>query len=188
MIQRALLFLLVVATVDLSARTGDLFAKEFRAGTSTIDVTPTSLPVIQNGYFTQQLAAKVNDRLFARSLVLDDGETRLVVCVVDTCMMPRELLDKAKLLARETTGIPTDRMLISATHTHRRQPRWGAWEPASTSHTPPGCRAESRTASPKPPKTSHRPASAGPSPTIGSTPTAAVGSPGPTGCWLILSA
>lgn len=33
-------------------------------------------------------------------------------------MMPRELLDEAKELARKETGIPTDRILISATHTH----------------------------------------------------------------------
>jgi hypothetical protein len=33
-------------------------------------------------------------------------------------MMPRELLDQAKELARQRTNIPSDRMLISATHTH----------------------------------------------------------------------
>jgi len=32
--------------------------------------------------------------------------------------MPRDLLDQAKELARRSTGIPTDHMLISATHTH----------------------------------------------------------------------
>jgi len=33
-------------------------------------------------------------------------------------MMPRELLDRAKEMASRKTGIPTARMLISATHTH----------------------------------------------------------------------
>ena len=33
-------------------------------------------------------------------LVLDDGATRLAIVVVDSCMMPRELIDAAKELAR----------------------------------------------------------------------------------------
>ena len=40
--------------------------------------------------------------------------------------MPRELLDRAKALASEKTGIPTERMLISATHTHSAPAAMGA--------------------------------------------------------------
>src|SRR5262249_49606312 len=49
---------------------------------------------------------------------LDDGTTRIAIVVVDSCMLPRELLDEAKARAAKITGIPTDHMLISATHTH----------------------------------------------------------------------
>ena len=41
-------------------------------------------------------------------------------------MMPRELLDRAKEMARDKTGIPTDRILISATHTHSAPAAMGA--------------------------------------------------------------
>ena len=41
-------------------------------------------------------------------------------------MMPRDLLDRAKEMARERTGIPTDRMLIAATHTHSAPAAMGA--------------------------------------------------------------
>ena len=41
-------------------------------------------------------------------------------------MMPRELIDRAKAIAREKTGIPTERMLISATHTHSAPSTMGA--------------------------------------------------------------
>jgi hypothetical protein len=41
-------------------------------------------------------------------------------------MMPRELLDRAKELAQKTTGIPPDRILISATHTHSAPAAMGA--------------------------------------------------------------
>jgi hypothetical protein len=97
-----------------------------RAGAAAIDVSPRNFPVLINGGFLQSTATKINDRLFARCLVLDDGKTRLAIVVVDSCMMPRELLDRAKEMARAKTGIPTDRILISATHTHSAPAAMGA--------------------------------------------------------------
>src|ERR1041385_866923 len=99
---------------------GSLFAadKVFRAGAYAIDITPTNFPVIVNAMFTERTAARAQDPLHARCLVLDDGTNRIALAVVDTCMLPRDLIDRAKKLARGQTGIPADRMLISATHTH----------------------------------------------------------------------
>jgi hypothetical protein len=98
----------------------------FRAGAAAVDVSPRSLPVRVNGGFLEVKADAVRDPLFARALVLDDGASKVAVVVVDSCMMPRELLDRAKALAREATGIPTDRMLISVTHTHSAPAAMGA--------------------------------------------------------------
>ena len=91
---------------------------EFRAGATVVDVTPQTLPVLVNGGMTSRSISEISTRLYARGLALSDGNTTLVIVVVDSCMMPRPLLDKAKQLASLKTGIPTDRMLISATHTH----------------------------------------------------------------------
>jgi len=101
----------------LSAST-PLTAASFRAGAYAVDISPTGFPVRVNAMFTERSADKVVDPLFAKALALDDGTTRLVLCVVDTCMMPRDLIDRAKAEASRTTGIPTQRMLVSATHTH----------------------------------------------------------------------
>ena len=90
----------------------------FRAGAHAVDIAPTGFPVRVNAMFTERSADKVVDPLFAKALALDDGTTRLVLCVVDTCMMPRDLIDRAKADASKATGIPTERMLVSATHTH----------------------------------------------------------------------
>lgn len=89
-----------------------------RAGAFAMDVTPTHFPISVNGNMADVLAKSVHDPLHARCLVLDDGKTKLALVVVDSCMLPRELLDKAKELAKAKTGIPTSNILISATHTH----------------------------------------------------------------------
>ena len=89
-----------------------------RAGAARVDVTPTHFPVISNCMFLERLADKAHSPLHAKALVLEAGGIRLAIVVVDSCMMPRELLDKAKDLARVKTGIPVERILISATHTH----------------------------------------------------------------------
>ncbi len=101
-------------------------ANRFRAGAWAIDITPAKLPVLVNGGFLQSRATRINDPTRARCLVLDDGTTRLAIVVVDICMMPRDLIDRAKELAREKTGIPTARMLVSATHTHSAPAAMGA--------------------------------------------------------------
>ena len=90
----------------------------FRAGAAAISIAPTNFPVIVNGGFLEKTATNVTDALNARALAMDDGNTRIVICVVDTCMMPRQLIDQAKELASQKTGLATERMLVSATHTH----------------------------------------------------------------------
>ena len=89
-----------------------------RAGAYAMDVTPEKFPVSVNGGMRDRQATGAHDPLHARCLVLDDGRTRLAIAVVDSCMIPRDILDTAKEWASKATGIPTENMLISATHTH----------------------------------------------------------------------
>jgi hypothetical protein len=89
-----------------------------RAGTARMDISPREFPVIVNGGMLERSADRVVDPLHARALVLDDGTETIAIVVVDSCMMPRSLLDEAKRVAEEATGIAEERMLISATHTH----------------------------------------------------------------------
>jgi hypothetical protein len=90
----------------------------FRAGAFAMDITPEKFPVSVNGGFADRKAKSAHDPLHARCLVLDDGKTKLAIVVVDSCMIPRELMDEAKKLAAKKTGIPATNILISATHTH----------------------------------------------------------------------
>src|SRR5262245_63546160 len=93
-------------------------AAEFRAGAAALDITPTNLPIRTAGNLTLTVVTNIHDSLHTRALVLDDGSTRLVIAVVDSCMISREDLDQAKAAASRETGIPVENMLVSATHTH----------------------------------------------------------------------
>ncbi len=97
--------------------TKDAFA-ELKAGAAVVDVTPEQFPVFVNGGMRSRSADKVNTPVNARAIVLDDGQDRLGIVVVDSCMMPRPLLDEAKELAAQRTKIQPDHMLISASHSH----------------------------------------------------------------------
>jgi hypothetical protein len=91
---------------------------ELRAGAAVVDATPTEFPVIVNGGMTQREAAAAVTPINVRAVAVDDGKTRLAILVVDSCMMPRALLDEAKRLAERRTGVRADRIFISATHSH----------------------------------------------------------------------
>ncbi len=91
---------------------------DLKAGAAIVDITPDKLPVQINGGMTAATATKIVTRIHARAIMLDDGRERLAIVVADSCMMPRPLLDEAKLLASRKSKIKPDRILISATHTH----------------------------------------------------------------------
>ncbi|VTS01432.1 LamG domain-containing protein [Tuwongella immobilis] len=98
--------------------TASVFAAPFEVGAAIIDVTPERFPVAVNCSFTQRLESKISDPLHARCLILQQGSTRILLMVVDNCMMPREFLDLVKQQIQESLSIPIERQLISATHTH----------------------------------------------------------------------
>jgi neutral ceramidase len=96
--------------------------KTLRAGAAAVDITPQQFPLNMPGGFSENPAASAHDPLHARALVLDDGTTKLAMVVVDNLGVPPEVLDESKTIASKSTGIPTERMLISSTHTHSGPP------------------------------------------------------------------
>jgi neutral ceramidase len=102
--------------------TTQLVAAPFRAGAAKVDITPRQWPVQMIGSFRERLADKAHDPLHARAIVLDDGRTRLAIVIVDNCLIGRNYIDHAKVLAAKRTKIRADRMLVAATHTHTAPP------------------------------------------------------------------
>jgi Neutral/alkaline non-lysosomal ceramidase, N-terminal len=91
--------------------------RRLSAGAATSNITPPLGQMIV-GNWVPLPATHVHDELHARCLVLDDGETRVAIVVADNVGIPRRVLDEAKRLTAAQAKIPTDRILISSTHTH----------------------------------------------------------------------
>ncbi len=91
---------------------------DFQAGAATVDVTPQTLPVLVNGGVLSRSVAKVKTAVTARAFAFSDGNERIVSVIVDSCMIGKALLDEAKTEAAAQTGVPSNHILISATHSH----------------------------------------------------------------------
>ena len=89
----------------------------FKAGAATSNITP-ELGSSMNGGFQDRQAVFVHDELHARCLALDDGKTKLVLVVADSCVIGRGIFDEAKKMVNEATGLPMENMLMSVTHSH----------------------------------------------------------------------
>jgi len=119
--RRAFLLGFLLIAVGLCFHTDSRPAAEekrvLRAGAYAADITPTYFPVSTTPHRDYQVS-EVHDRLYARCVVLDDGQTRIAIVICDNNMIPREFLDAAKAKAAAVTGIPSENMLVAATHTH----------------------------------------------------------------------
>lgn len=85
------------------------------------DITPPlgcSIP----GYFNQRLGSDVKDRLYAKALVVQNESGIAAILAVDSCGVTRESCDAICAKITEYTGIPSDRVMISSTHTHTGGP------------------------------------------------------------------
>lgn len=98
---------------------------ELQAGAAIVDITPQQLPVLVNGGMLSRSVNEIKTHINARAVVVDDGKERIGIVVVDSCMLPKFLLDEAKKLAATRTKLKADRILISATHTHTAPSSFG---------------------------------------------------------------
>lgn len=88
-----------------------------QAGAATSNITPP-IGALRVGSFVPVPSTHIHDELFARCLVLDDGHNKVAIVVCDLLGFHRSVSVEARRIIQETTGIPSDHVLISATHTH----------------------------------------------------------------------
>jgi neutral ceramidase len=92
-------------------------AMTLRIGTAAVDITPR-LGTPMAGYYTPRGADGIHDPLFAKAVVLDDGETKLAIVSLDLIKTTHAVVDQARKLIADRMSLPPDAVMISATHSH----------------------------------------------------------------------
>ena len=108
---------LLFAALLITSAAAQEAPRVFQAGAATSNITP-ELGTSINGGFQDGKATFIHDELHARCLALDDGQTKLVFVVADSCVIGRDLFDEAKKMVNAATGLPPENMMMSATHSH----------------------------------------------------------------------
>ena len=99
------------------AATASAVANELRAGAATSNMTPP-IGALRAGSFAPYPTTHIHDELYARCLVLKNGETTLALVTVDLVGFHRSVSVEARRIIEKKCGIPPEHVMISATHTH----------------------------------------------------------------------
>ncbi len=96
---------------------GPVAAAELSVGVAPVDITPPA-GWRMSGYFHERINTGTHDPLYAKAMVFSDGATRAALVFCDLIGVPREVAHKARALAAERTGIPSDHIMVAGTHSH----------------------------------------------------------------------
>ena len=88
-----------------------------RGGSARISITPP-VGVWLSGYGARDKPSDdIQDDLYARALVLDDGTETVALIAVDLLWVPLSMTNEVRDLVQAKTGIPGANVMICASHT-----------------------------------------------------------------------
>jgi hypothetical protein len=93
----------------------------FKCGMSEIVITPKLGSPIP-GSVGDRLASGTKDDLHAKSLVIETEDAVFAIVALDVIDVPRRLVESVRKRVFESTGIPAEHVMVSATHTHTGGP------------------------------------------------------------------
>ena len=88
-----------------------------KAGFSRVNITPM-VDIAIAGYFKPRFTTGVLDDLEANVLCVEKDGTRVILAAFDSCGLHDEMAVRLRKAVSQATGIPTEAVFISATHTH----------------------------------------------------------------------
>ena len=112
---RKVLFICLILTA--LAWPGLSAADDLRAGAAAVKITPPKGAPLA-GYYYVRAAEGVHDDLYAKTLVLEQGGTRVAFVVCDLISLTRSIVEEARRLVTERSGVEGGNVMISATHSH----------------------------------------------------------------------
>src|SRR3954453_3177236 len=92
-------------------------AQPLRVGTAEVVISPPpGTPMA--GYYATRLSTGVHDDLHAKAIVISSGGERVALVACDLIGIPPGVVEEARALIQQATGIPGVNVMISATHSH----------------------------------------------------------------------
>lgn len=89
-----------------------------KAGCARVDITPPA-GVWLSGYASRKKPSEgISDKLYAKALVLDDGQNKIAIASTDLLWAPLEITNEVRGIVKNKIGIPESNVLVCATHTH----------------------------------------------------------------------
>ncbi|MBA7625886.1 hypothetical protein ES703_33320 [subsurface metagenome] len=89
-----------------------------KGGCAKVDITPRT-SVWLSGYGSRNKPSDgIVDELYAKALVLDDGQNKIAIVSADLLWVPLKITAEIRREVKEKIGIPEKNVLICATHTH----------------------------------------------------------------------
>ncbi|MCX7643386.1 MAG: neutral/alkaline non-lysosomal ceramidase N-terminal domain-containing protein, partial [Armatimonadetes bacterium] len=98
-----------------------------RVGFAQMDITPPIGSVIP-GDFRKRISTGVHDPLHATACVISNEQVTVAIVSVDALSVKGAIVESARKLAQSRCEIPTQNILIAATHTHSGGPIANAFE------------------------------------------------------------
>jgi hypothetical protein len=98
-------------------RTFDSVPSILKVGVGVTVINPF-LDIPLAGYFYDRSPQGIHDDLHSKALLFDNGTDQIVLVACDLVHLPREAVEDARLRVQKSLGIPPERVLVSATHSH----------------------------------------------------------------------
>lgn len=120
MSHRLLLFAVLTLCGLFSLGTRVAEGGTLRVGAARVDITPAAdaaLPMAGYGGRTEGFKG-IHDHVFVRAIVLDDGSSQAALVAWESLFVPEAIWAETSRRIASETGIPPERLLLSAVHDH----------------------------------------------------------------------
>jgi hypothetical protein len=115
-LHRLIACILAFVATALVAR--DASAQKFKVGMARVDITPDG-PIWLTGYGNRNKPSEgIEQRLFAKAMVIEDSSAKTVLVTADVIGFPAELTEAIFRRIERGHGIPRERFILVASHTH----------------------------------------------------------------------
>ena len=110
--------ILLSGIIMLNGVFGSSAKGQLKGGTAKVDITPP-VGVWLSGYGSRNKPSEgILDPLYAKALVLDDGQQKIAIVSADLLWVPLKMTNEIRQQVQEKLGIPPQNVMICGTHTH----------------------------------------------------------------------